>query len=203
MANQNTDGQQSTTRNDKHGNAYKYTINYNDIKLAVEKSAKRNEKVTRDLAFTVDPARLDFLLNNQNITVIRKCLESRPVATASIPLLSEYFTKGRLAWFNQEKEYTTYIFVRTDADLTKEQADRLLEILNILNAEDGSDDPDEDDVKLLAELVAYYPCYFATTVSYTKDEPGKYPKLSYSIVCRANKVTIASERYKYNQDDMS
>ena len=204
MANPNTDGQQSTSRNDKHGNVRPYTIDYNDIKLAIEKSAKRNDKVSRDLAFTVDPNRLDSLLNNQNITVVRKCLDSRPVSLTSIPLLSEYFTKSRLAWFNEDKEFTTYIFVRSDIDLPKEQADRLLEILHILNDEDRQDeDPNTDEIKLLAELVAYYPCYFATTVSYAKDEPGKYPKLSYSIVCRANKIVIASERYKYNPDDMS
>ena len=186
----------------KKGAVPSYTINYNDIKIAIGKSTRKNDKVSRDLAFTVDPGRLDFLLNNQNITVVRKNLESRPVATTSIPLLSEYFTKQRLAWFNQEKEFTTYIFVRTDADLPKEAADRLLEILHALN-DDDRDDPDEDQVALLAELVAYYPCYFATTVSYMSDAPGSNGRLSYSIVCRANKIVIASERYKYNPDDMS
>lgn len=187
----------------KKGVAPTHTINYDDIKIAIGKSARKNDKVSRDLAFTIDPGRLDFLLANQNIIVVRKNLDSRPVATTAIPLLSEYFTKQRLAWFNQEKEYTTYIFVRTDADLPKEAADRLLEILHILNDDDKSDDIDQDQVELLAELVAYYPCYFATTVSYISDAPGSNGKLSYSIVCRANKIVIASERYKYNPDDMS
>lgn len=181
-----------------------YSTEYNDFKTAIIKSAMKNPEVERALAFVVDPDRLDSYLTEQGVVVIRKNLDSKPVSTSSIPFLSEYFVKQRLEWFDDAKEYATYIFAKTKVvhkDKTEEESEELTQLIHDLNY--GSDDPNQDDVALLSKLVANYSCYFATTVSYISNDPQNLGRLSYSIICRANKVTIANENYKYNPGDMS
>ena len=64
-------------------------------------------------------------------------------------------------------------------------------------------DPDLDKVNTLAKIIANYPCYFATVVSYESNDPMREGKPTYTIGCRANTITIEHEKYKYQHADIS
>lgn len=175
-----------------------YSIDYNVFKRAITKSASKATDVNRELAFKVDLNKVDTLIPDTNCITIKVNDSSNPVLARHIPFLSEYFIDSRLEWFDEAKEYTTIIFVENDTNDAK-----LQELLTLIEQESKTDTSEYDLVKMLAEVVAKYPCYFAVTVSYISNDPQYANKLSYSVVCRANKVTIKSERYKYNPADMS
>lgn len=175
-----------------------YSIDYNVFKRAITKSASKSTEANRELAFTVDLNKVDTLIPDTNCISIKVNKDSNPVLARHIPFLSEYFIDTRLSWFDEAKEFTTIIFVENDVNSAE-----LQNLLTLIEQESKTNTDEYDIVKLLAEVVAKYPCYFAVTVSYISNDPQYANKLSYSIVCRANKVTIKSERYKYNPQDMA
>ena len=175
-----------------------YSIDYNVLKHAITKSASKATDVNRELAFKVDLNKVDTFITDTNCVTIKTNTVSNPVLARHIPFLSEYFIESRLEWFDEAKEYTTVIFVENDVNDAE-----LQELLRLIEQESKTDTSEYDIVEMLAKVVAKYPCYFAVTVSYISNDPQYMNKLSYSIVCRANKVTIKSERYKYNPADMS
>ena len=179
--------------------AKKYSIDYKDFKDAINASASPVLGTERDFIFQVDLEKVDTLIAaNTGCVSLKVNSKSTPVLTSSIPFLSEYFIKDKLAWFNEAKEYTTLIFVE---NLTNDA--RLQELLRLIKAESELDTPAHDIVALVSEVVAKYSCYFAVVVSYVSNDPLSSDTLSYSIICRANKVTIEKERYVYNPQDMS
>lgn len=186
------------SENGKKTQKKEYPTEYDVFKRAIVKSASRAD-LDRQLSFKIDPDKLDEFLADQNIVVLRKNLESREVKVSDIPFLSEYFVKQRLSWFNEARDFAVFVLVKTTDQENPERLEELLAILNNVNA----DGPEIDEVTLVSELIANYKCYFATTVSYISNDPQSIGKLMYSIVCRANKVSIADERYKYNPGDMS
>jgi hypothetical protein len=123
--------------------------------------------------------------------------EARKVKPSDIPYLSEYFEKSHLSWFSDSKYFTVITFI--DSDSIDERAEELLNDLIFPQV----DDPEIDKVKAIATLVADYPCYFATIVSYQNGDPDRIGRPSYEIICRANKVVIKSSNYQYNPKDMS
>ena len=179
--------------------AKKYDIEYKDFKDAINASASKLESDTRDLAFSIDLEKVDTLIANSTGCISLKVnSKSNPVLTSSIPFLSEYFIKDKLAWFNEAKEFTTLIFVENRINDA-----RLQELLELIKSESTTDTPEHDIVALVAEIVAKYSCYFAVVVSYISNDPLNSDKLSYSIICRANKVTISKENYEYKPQDMA
>ena len=175
-----------------------YNVDYNVFKRAITKSAHKSTEANRELAFTVDLNKVDTLIGDTNCISIKVNKSSNPVLTRHIPFLSEYFIDSRLSWFDEAKEHTTVIFVENDTNDAE-----LQNLLTLIEQEAQTGTDEYDIVKLLSEVVAKYPCYFAVVVSYISNDPQYANRLSYSIVCRANKVTIKSERYKYNPADMS
>ena len=175
-----------------------YSIDYNVFKRAITKSASKVTDGTRELAFNVDLAKVDTLIPDTNCVTVKVNASSNPVLARHIPFLSEYFIDTRLSWFDEAKEYTTVIFVENDTNDAE-----LQNLLSLIEQQNQKDTDEYDIVKLVAEVVAKYPCYFAVTVSYISNDPQSANRLSYSVVCRANKVTIKSERYKYNPADMA
>ena len=175
-----------------------YSVDYKVFKRAIERSAHKAASVNRELAFTVDLAKTDTYIGDTGCISIKVNKDSNPVLARHIPFLSEYFIKQKLAWFDEAKEFTTIIFVQNDSNDAE-----LQQLLELIERESQTSTDEYDLVKLLAEVVAKYPCYFAVVVSYISNDPQYANRLSYSIVCRANKVTIESERYEYNPADMS
>ena len=170
-------------------------VNYNDLKYAIRKSCRGIKEFSMDFAINFD--KLENLVKGQHLLPIRVGCNPKRVEPDNIPFLNEYFEKSKLSWFNDNKFFTVLVFLDTSS--IDETA---VNIIRRINKPD-SEDPDNDKVKDIAMLTAYYPCYYATVVSYKNEDPHKRNLPSYEIVCRANKIVIKSSDYQYNHKDFS
>lgn len=168
-------------------------IKYSVLKNLIIKSC-RNEKP--GIKFIVNYDKLSKLVDEIGLCMVNVGTKSKDVSSNDIALLSEYFKGNKLSWFNSEREYTTLVFVLKDA--IDEKCEELISEMN----KTLIDDPDLDKVKNLSTIIAEYPCYFATIVSYKSNDPNRCDRASYEIKPRANTVMIKREDYKYNPDDM-
>ena len=171
-------------------------VNYKILKSCIIKACKQVKQGYMD--FTVDFNKLTSAVKDLKLTPISPIGgNAKIVQPEVIPYLSEYFEKTHLSWFSDSKFFTVITFI--DSDSIDEKAQSLLDNLK----SNQEDDPDNDKVKALATLVAEYPCYFATIVSYQNGDPDRIGRPSYDILCRANKVIIKSSDYQYNPKDFS
>ena len=171
------------------------SVDYKVLKSNIIKAC--SPKTKNGYSFEVNYDKLKSLVEGLELTPVNVGMECKRVHPEAIPFLSEYFEKSKLSWFNDEKYYTVLTFVKSDA--IDERCQMLLDRLQMPQ----EDDPDNDKVHDMSTLVADYPCYFATVVSYRNDSPNRCGKPSYVIVCRANKIVIKSSDYQYNPADMS
>lgn len=173
-------------------NAVKYRV----LKPIVIKSCKQVKQGYMD--FTVDFEKLTKDIASQNLTPITPVgFDAKIVTPEMIPFLSEYFEKTHLSWFSDSKFYTIITFIQTDA--IDDEASELMEKITTPQEQD----PNNDKVKAMATLVANYPCYFGTIISYQNGDIDKIGTPSYEVVFRANKVVIKSSDYQYNPKDFS
>ena len=168
-------------------------VNYKDLKSNIIKALQQISEGS--MQFCVDIERLADLTEDIHLLPLNVGLESKQIVPNQIAYLSEYFIKDRLAWIDSEKFSTVIIFI-DNSSLNKTALD-LINQLNDIN------DTTIDRTKIVAELVAYYPCYFATIVSYQNNNPKYIGSPSYEIICRANKVVIQNSDYQYNPQDFS
>lgn len=168
-------------------------IDYKVLESNIIKSCRSQFGSTQ---FMVSYDKLTSLCDDIGLTVVNTNLKSEKLTPNVIPYVQEYFKGKRLAWMSDEKEITTLIFVPTDS--VDERCQSLLRDL------DGSrvDDPDLDKVKSLAIVLADYPCYFATVVSYITNDIKRNGRTTYVIKCRANTVAIKQENYEYHHEDI-
>lgn len=170
-------------------------VNYRILSSCIIKSCKQVKQGYMD--FNVNFTKLKSLVTDLMLTPININGNAHIVKPEDIPYLSEYFEKTHLSWFSDSKFTTVITFIDTES--IDEEAQKLLDSLEA----NQQDDPDNDKVKAMATLVANYPCYFATIVSYQNGDPSRIGRPSYEIVCRANKVIIKSSDYQYNHKDFS
>ncbi len=171
-------------------------VNYKTLKSNIIKCCTQIE--TDIMKFEIDWDKLTSLEKDYKLVPIAPVGgDAKKVKAEIIPYLSEYFEKTHLSWFTDSKYYTVITFI--DSDSIDDTATELLAKLK----EDQTEDPDDDKVNDMATLVADYPCYFATIISYQNGDPNRIGKPSYEIVCRANKVVIKSSDYQYNPKDFS
>jgi hypothetical protein len=149
------------------------------------------------IEFRVNYDKLLHSVDDINLLPLNVGMCPKKVIPEMIPYLSEYFEKTNLSWFTENKYSTVITFIDTES--IDEEAQRLIDKLHMKQV----DDPSNDKVNDMATLVANYPCYFATIVSYRNDDPKRSGKPSYEIKCRANKVVIKSSDYQYNPKDFS
>ena len=175
-------------------------VNYKALKPIIIKSCKsmrKNDCECNPMKFEVDFEKLTTLAIEMGLTPLYNGLISKSVHPQNIPFLSEYFEKEKLSWFSDAKFFTVLTFIDTES--IDEKAQNLIDLL----ASDPIETPENDKVKNIATLVAEYPCYFATVVSYQNNDPNRTGRPSYEIVCRANKVVIRNADYQYNYKDFS
>ena len=172
----------------------KYNVNYQSIKAAIVKSCKQIYK--NEIEFVVDYDKLSRQVDDIGLTVVNTGLTCSLIKPKDIIPLSEFFKKTKLSWITDKKFFTQLVFVRTDA--IDEELSTLLSRMN----ENQVNNPDLDKVKTLATIIANYPCYLASVISYQSNDPMREGKPSYTVGCRANDVTIKNENYEYNQADM-
>lgn len=171
-------------------------IDYKDLKNVINKCVSSINFPT-DVKFKVDFNKLVSLSGEYGLTPISLGLNSKMISPEMIPYLSEYFLEEKLSWINEGKSYTVLTFFSKE-DLTEEALEVIKEF-----AKNQSENPSLDRVAAMSDLVAKFPCYFATIVSYATNDPQKMDKLQYVIICRANKVVIKNDNYKYNAKDMT
>lgn len=171
-------------------------VDYGVLKSNIIKCLKQCKEYSLD--FKVNFDKLTSLVANINLVPIAPIGENAVRVTPfDIPYLSEYFEKTRLSWFTDGKFRTVVTFI--DSEYVDETATRLLAKLK----QPDTEDPDFDKVKAVAKLVAEYPCYFATIISYQNNDPNRIGKANFVIACRANKVVIKNSDYQYDPHDFS
>lgn len=149
------------------------------------------------IEFKINYEKLEHLVDDINLFPLNVGMHPKKVKPELVPYLSEYFEKTNLSWFTEGKYSTVITFIDTES--IDERAEEIIRRLHSKQV----DVPEDDKVNDLATLVAFYPCYFATIVSYRNDDPKRSGRPSYEIVCRANKVVIKSSDYQYNPKDFS
>jgi hypothetical protein len=170
-------------------------IDYNAIKRCIIKACKQESEIALD--FKVNADKLNASVQELGLTFVDNFTTSRPVVSADIPLISEYFKKQKLSWFNRSRQFVTLTFV-----LNKSIDPECVKIIKALHDKDRQKDPDFDRVELLSKLLANYPCYNAVTVAYRSDDPNRLGKNSYTTIIRANVNAINLEEYEYyNPED--
>lgn len=170
-------------------------VNYKILKSNIIKACKQVKEDS--IEFRIMHNKLVDLVSDNNLYPINVGMHCRSVDPEIIPFISEYFEKNRLSWFTEGKFYTNLVFVDIE-NLSQEEINILTDTCTT-----NVEDPDYDKTHAVADIVAKYPCYFATVVSYKNNDPNNIGKPFYEIVCRANKIVIKSTAYKYNPADMS
>lgn len=166
-----------------------HSVNYLLLRKAIIKSCKAKEGVH----FSVNVSKLYTLVKDEfNLIPLNFGLQSKMVSVEDIPYISEYFKGKKLSWFDNEKGFTTIIFVQIES-----LDDRGLELVDILTKfseyEDNVENYDSY-FNSLTELLANYPCYTAMIVSYESTDLHRIGSQTYDIACRANAQVIEKEK---------
>lgn len=149
--------------------------------------------------FQVDFNKLSSQVEELGLTPIHFGLDATRITPGIIPYLNEYFKDENLTWITDNKFYTAISFINTN--YIDEKAQEYLDKLKVPQV----DDPNIDRVNIVANLLAKYPCYTATIISYKSNNPRfiKSVSPSYVIQIRANKIIIENSNYQYNYKDFS
>lgn len=170
-------------------------IDYNAIKRCIIKACKQENSIVLD--FKINADKLNASVQELGLTFIDNFTRSKPVTSNDIALISEYFKKEKLSWFNRSREFVSLTFVLNES--IDEECAKMIRDLHDKNREK---DPEFDRVALLAKISANYPCYNAVTVAYRSDDPNRLGKNSYTTIIRANVNAINKEEYDYyNPED--
>ena len=169
-------------------------LDYNVIKKRIIKSCKQEGNT---LKFIIDYDKLNSNVEEFGLIALKNTMVSKQVESRDIPLISEYFKREKLAWFNRSRHFLTLSFV-----VAEELDEKGQKLVDMLKDENRSKDPEFDRADIVAELLAYYPCYNATIVAYRSDDPNRLGKNSYTTIIRANINAIAREEYEYYNEDV-
>lgn len=170
-------------------------LDYNMVKKYIIKACDQLNEVALD--FLIDEEKLNNLVKQCGLVYLNTTAKSRFVTSSDIPLISEYFKKQKLSWFNRSRQFVSLSFI-TENSIDE----RAQKIINDLYDKTRVDDPNFDRTEAMADLLADYPCYNAVVVAYRSDDPNRLGKNSYTIIIRANVNVISSPDYEYNNQDI-
>lgn len=168
-------------------------LDYKVLKSNILKCCRSERESTK---FIVNYDKLSHMTKSIGLTMVNVGTKSKEVDPSDVIYLSEYFKGQRLSWISEYKQFTTLVFIQSE--YINDKAEKLLDIIN----SSIIDNPDIDKIKAMSTLIAEFPVYFATVISYMSNDPQRYGKASYEIKCRANLISIQQEDYKYNSGDM-
>lgn len=177
----------------------RYAYNYSELKKDILKCLSRNKE--NILKFKVNKDKLDSIFEDDEIEL--QCLNtgiySRPLREEDIPYISVYFKDERLEWFdvNNGKNFTNIVLIDK-----KSIDDDCLDLIEKLNIDDKAADLDIDRGKVLAKILANYPCLIAQIISYKSNNPDFKIQSSFTIAIKANTILIKSEEYRFNGKDI-
>ena len=164
-------------------------LDYNKLKKSIIKSCKQDG--TNILNFSIMADNLNRLVENYGLIFLYNDFNSEAVTGSNLALISEYFKKEKLAWFNRSRHFISLSFVVTDS--LDEEGLKLVAQLK----DNRSKDPDFDRVKILSAILSNYSCYNALVVAYRSDDPNRIGKNSYTIMVRGNVNAILDEENDY------
>jgi hypothetical protein len=167
-------------------------VSYKDLKSNIIKALKQISPDSMQFSVCID--KLADLTEDMSLLPLNVGLDSSQIMADQVPYISEYFQNSKLSWIDNSKFSTVLIFIDTTS-LNKTALDLIEEL--------KSEDPTIDRTGIVSNLVANYPCWFATIVSYQSNNPKYLGKPSYEIKCRANKVVITNSDYQYNPNDFA
>lgn len=163
-------------------------LDYKELKSAIIKASVSSKKSTN---FVVKFDKLSKAVEELGLVMVNTGTQSSNIDPKDIICLSEYFKANKLKWINNSKDYTTLIFI--DKDKVDDKCQELLDIMNLSQI----DNPSVDKSNTLATILADYPCYLASVVSYISNEPRRFNALSFDIQIRVNTVMIKDPNYVY------
>lgn len=167
-------------------------VNYTNLKaLAIRSFCKTNQMNH----FTVNLEKLNSLVDEIGLEAVSCSLESKKIAPEDMFPISLFFKGGKLEWMSDAKEYTILTFVLQEA--IDDRCRELIDLMKVSN----TDDPELDKTKVLAEIIANYPCYYVIAVAYKSNEPRRFRQLTYETKCRCNLVAIARDNYGYSKPE--
>lgn len=169
-------------------------VNYKALKSNILKACVP----TKDdpTKFYIDYVKLSELVEDMGIKPLSMGMEPHRMTENDMPYMVEYFDKSHVEWMSKYKHITTICFAVIDQETKDTKLEELMDQLQV----DKVDDPSIDKVAVTGEIIANYPCYFATVVSYQANNPSS-KRPYYEIACRANKVVIKMGDYKYYHKD--
>lgn len=170
------------------------TVDYKSLKREIIKGLRYNQN---SVIFDVDYPVINENVSELGLQMIPMFEPATIIEPKDIPFLSEYFVGNALSWIDRYKAFTTLTFIQTDY-IDNEARELLYQVMT-----PPTEDPNFDFTAAMSKLVANYPCYFATIVSYMSNDPSRMNRPTYEIACRGNKVVIRSSAYKYNPKDMA
>ena len=165
-----------------------YKVNYTTLKKAIRKSTMQGKGID----FRFDFEKLNENVAECGLTAIPNDIRSRRVNPEDVAYLGEFFKATDLQWIDQYKHMSSLIFIKTDS--IDEKAAELIEDMK----KPQIDYPDIDKVETLTKLLALYPCYTASVISYKSSDPKRYGLLCTEIICKANMITIQDDNNKYH-----
>jgi len=169
-------------------------INYTELKKAIIRVCKQDGRNV--LNFSINGEKMNTAAKDFGLIFLQNAFKSEQVTSANIPLIGEYYKKEKLAWFNRSRQFMVLSFVMED-----KLDDKGRKLVAMLYDKNRSKDPAFDRSDIVAELLAYYPCYSATVVSYKSEDPDRIGRNSYNIVVRANINAILMEEEEYYNPD--
>lgn len=166
-----------------------YKVDYALLKKAIRKCTIPG----RGIEFIIDFEKLNYLVEEYGLTAVENRIKSRRVGQEDVVYLAEFFKDTQLRWIDQYKHMSSIIFIKTESI-----DEKAIELMNDLK-KPLIDHPDIDKVECLTELLANYPCYTASVVSYKSTDPKRLGLLCSEIICKANVVTIRQDNIDYHK----
>jgi len=171
-----------------------YKVNYVDLSNAIRKAAIQG----KGLDFTFDFNVLAAEIENMSLLVVHNDIKSKRIGPEDIVYLGEFFKKTKLTWLDHYKFFSSLVFVRTDVPGALDE--EFYELMADMEA-DQMEHPDIDKGETLAKIIAKYPCYVSSVVSYKNNDIKKFGTISFEIVTKANLVTINIDNEKYHKPE--
>lgn len=153
----------------------------------------------RTIDFEFDFDKLAAGVAEYDLLVVPNPVKSKRIGPEDIVFIGEFFKGDKLSWIDHHKYYSSLVFVRTDVEgALDEEFYELMEDMK----KPLIDNPDIDKAETLARILAKYPCYVATVVSYKNADIKRTGLLNTEIICKANTVTIKLDNYEYHHEDI-
>lgn len=171
-----------------------YKVDYTKLANCIRTCAVQGKSTD----FTIDLKRLNDLVQPFALMVVPNNIKSKRIGPEDIPYLGEFFKKTKLKWLDRFKFFSSVVFVRTDIEGALDH--EFYELIHDMTV-DQLENPDIDKTETMAKILAKYPCYVASVVSYKNADIKMAGTISFEIICKANIITIEYDNAYYHSPE--